>query len=150
MLLLPLQPVRPTYRAPPSAVYGLVKFASASNYIVAFWTDSGREVCQDLNLPCADIRSVWMAEAGAVAAVVAGRCSINPSCLPLSSREPPAAPAYTATSLPCLHVRPLLEARKLPLEKVVDHVIPWVKPIMSEELLARGYAVHISGRASST
>lgn len=76
-------------------IYGLVKFASASNYIVAFWTDSGREVCQDLNLPCADIR-------------------------------------------------PLLEARKLPLEKVVNHVIPWVKPIMSEELLARGYAVHMS------
>ncbi|KAL4444652.1 hypothetical protein ABPG77_002469 [Micractinium sp. CCAP 211/92] len=76
-------------------VYGLVKFASASNYIVAFWTDNAREVCQDLNLPCADIR-------------------------------------------------PLLVSHLVPAEKLVGHRITWVKPILTHELLAKGYAVHMS------
>lgn len=160
-LLLPPPPLvqraaLPTDRPalPCCAVYGLVKFASAGNYIVAFWSDSGGEVCQDLNLPCADIRSVGRAGAGPPRAPL---LSHSPTRIPLPAppRQPAHALAPRAAScasqppLPSPRARPLLEAHKLPVEKVTGHVITWVKPIITHELLAKGYAVHMSGKPRS-
>jgi len=53
-------PSRPAARA----VYSLVKFAGASNYIAATWTPEDLAACADLNLPCADVSGMLLRPVG--------------------------------------------------------------------------------------